>query len=482
MTRKSTLSIETLSELGVEKLAQMVFEEIERNAALKKVAKAAIAGLKGPEAVAKLIDRRLSALEKAKSQIGWEKEKAFSEDLRATVATMANELGQASAIMAVERLIRFIATSNSVYQRVDDSYGRLQNIYADAVEALGDLIAKVAPHDAMKLPTAIDAALMFSQYGHLSDVIEVVAKHLPEAELVLWQSRLADLQKQQENQVRSDRDYERNSMIRQLQNARQILAGACGDIDGLIAIEEAKLPQSQDVLGIAEKLLLADRPAEALEWVRREKPGGLRYLSLANLADGEMPRLALSETRTLLEARILDALGEQEAALKLLWSSFEASLSPKLLRIYIKKLPDFEDFDALDKAFAHVGHAKSIYQALQFFLEWPKLDLAGDLVLRNCERWDGAYYRSLAPAALILEQSDQPLAATILYRALLDGILLRSHSKAYGYGAEYLEKLDELAKQEVVAEATAFQSHTNYRLSLRQKHGRKSGFWQLVED
>ena len=86
MVRKAALDVETLKALGADRLARLVLEEAERDASFRKIVKAALAATKGPEAVAKLIDRRLAALEKARSVIDWQKERSFRADLAATLA------------------------------------------------------------------------------------------------------------------------------------------------------------------------------------------------------------------------------------------------------------------------------------------------------------------------------------------------------------------------------------------------------------
>jgi hypothetical protein len=53
----------------------------------------------------------------------------------------------------------------------------------------------------------------------------------------------------------------------------------------------------------------------------------------------------------------------------------------------------------------------------------------------------------LLPAAKMLE-ANHPLAATILYRTLLNDILDRLRSPAYGHAARYLAKLEVLASHE----------------------------------
>jgi hypothetical protein len=120
--------------------------------------------------------------------------------------------------------------------------------------------------------------------------------------------------------------------------------------------------------------------------------------------------------------------------------------------------------------------------ALRFFLAWPRDDLAARVVVRHHEAWSGSDWHILPPIADRL-QHESPLAATILYRALLDDILARARSKAYGHAAKYLAALDWLAADSDTAGdwPADLSSHAQYREGLRAKHGRKSGFWALVE-
>jgi hypothetical protein len=51
----------------------------------------------------------------------------------------------------------------------------------------------------------------------------------------------------------------------------------------------------------------------------------------------------------------------------------------------------------------------------------------------------------LAPAAEALEDVEPRAASVLLYRALIDDILQRARSPAYGHAARYLARLDALA-------------------------------------
>ena len=481
MARKPALSIETLSKLGLEKLARLVLDEAERSAPFRRQVSAALAGQKGPEAIAKIVDRRLGALEKARGFIEWDKVRGFRDDLASTIATISGELGEASPAIAMDRLLRFIATHERVFERVDDSSGHIQGVYYQAIAMIGELAPKLAPVDAALLPEMIMAKLGESSHGYLIDVAEEVVEHLPDKVLSKWDAQLLALQERQSVKDAKSPDRYVFSNTSQYRDVRQFIAGSLGDLDGLIALEEMKHPNSQDTIGVAARLLEAGRAKEALEWIRREKTGRLKYLATSDLADDLMPQDASAPQRTSLEAKILEALGEKESAQSLRWSAFEASLDPGTLREYVAALPDFEEFAMLDRAFAHALASRHIYRALAFLMEWPRLDLAAKLVVEHRGEWDGSQYYMLPPMADTL-QYDHPLAASVLYRALLDDILARARSKAYTHAAKYLKKLDALADSSDAEAATVHGMvlHEEYSAGLQKAHGRKSGFWSLV--
>jgi hypothetical protein len=73
------------------------------------------------------------------------------------------------------------------------------------------------------------------------------------------------------------------------------------------------------------------------------------------------------------------------------------------------------------------------------------------------------------------------LAASILYRALLNDILARARAKAYGHAARHLAKLNRLSNRissEVLP--AGMDDHQAYCDALRKNHGRKTAFWSRV--
>ena len=75
---------------------------------------------------------------------------------------------------------------------------------------------------------------------------------------------------------------------------------------------------------------------------------------------------------------------------------FETTLDIGMLRDHIARLPDFAEFDVLDKAFAHAIGFEQKYRALAFFLDWPRLDLAARLVVNRRAEWEGGDFISIS--------------------------------------------------------------------------------------
>jgi hypothetical protein len=479
MARKPAINTNDIAALGAEKLARLVVEQAGRNPSFKKLVVAALAGAKGPKAVSAIIDRRIAALERARGFIEWEKVKAFAADLDMTVKSIVDELGAADPTAAFERMMRFIATHERVFDRVDDSQGRIQDVYETAIVALQPLSEAMADADRARIPDIVMEAVGQSTHGYFSTVAASVVRSIPPESLERWDTQLAAFQPETKPAKDRARDYAVDAVISGYVACRQAIADARGDLDGLIALEETKHPNLQNTFEIAERLRVAKRLEEALRWVRRTGGRSFGFTTHADLADGAGVRDAMSHKRVSLEARILEELGDKAAARALRWASFTTSLDARMLREHIDHLDDFEEFDELDRALDHASASPSSYRALSFFIEWPQLARAAELVIARHTEWKGGHYYLLVPAALALEDA-HPVAATVLYRALLNDILSRAKSQAYGHGARYLARLESLATDTDRLASADIEKHATFKANLLKGHGRKSGFWALV--
>jgi hypothetical protein len=363
-------------------------------------------------------------------------------------------------------------------ERNDDSNGRLQKVYHEAAAALSDLVGRLEEADKASIPYRLFALTVSDDYGFFSTIMSELVTHLPVHAVDQWDERLVEAERSLGPTKDWDRDWKKRAKADRIIGLRQAIADCRHDVDAFIFLEKSRPDGHRHTTAIADRLCDAGRHSEALEWVRKRGRPGLKAMTYENLADGSTPRDVSDLARTRLEIRILEAMGDRTTAQDLRWKTFEATLDIGMLRDHIARLPDFAEFDVLDKALAHTIGFEQKYRALAFFLNWPRLDLASRLVVDRRAEWEGRHYEVLLAAA----KHWNPIirwAATILYRALLDDILNRARSPAYGHAARYLEKLDALAAHGDAA--SSIDPHHAYRAALSQKHGRKSGFWSLVK-
>ena len=175
---------------------------------------------------------------------------------------------------------------------------------------------------------------------------------------------------------------------------------------------------------------------------------------------------------------VLEALGRADDAQAERWGCFERSLSSTHLRAYLKRLSDFADAEAEEKALNYAQRSRNLLQALSFLVSWPALDRAANLVLQRSDELDGDHYEILTPAANTLA-SKYPLAATLVLRAMIDFTLRNNRSSRYRHAARHL--LDCSSLVSAIEDFGRFEPHEVYEARLRREHRRKSSFWSLVD-
>jgi hypothetical protein len=116
--------------------------------------------------------------------------------------------------------------------------------------------------------------------------------------------------------------------------------------------------------------------------------------------------------------------------------------------------------------------------ALDFLVRWPAVARAGRLVLAHGPDWDGEAYEILAPAAERLS-AEQPLAATVLLRAMLVFALSTGRTKRYRHAAEHLGSCELLAAR--IDDWQGVERHESFVGRIREVFGGRWSFWSLVE-
>ena len=216
------------------------------------------------------------------------------------------------------------------------------------------------------------------------------------------------------------------------------------------------------------------RAQEALDWL-----GKARVRHNRDLDDVLYHGGWIKDEVTDLRIAALDALGRKDEAQQVRWTSFTETLDADHLRDHLKRLPDFEDFDAEERAKEIARRFDDPHRALAFFVAWRDLHAAAQLVRERLEEFDGRDYVTLGAAAEALA-GKHPIAATLLYRLMIESILGRASANQYGYAVRDVRNCESLAGQ--LPEDSGIEGHDAFMARLRKEHGRKSKFWELVRE
>jgi hypothetical protein len=116
--------------------------------------------------------------------------------------------------------------------------------------------------------------------------------------------------------------------------------------------------------------------------------------------------------------------------------------------------------------------------AAQLLLAIDEARDAETTLIGNAELVDGRRYEALPKMAEALLEKRCFRGASVLYRALLNSILERANSVAYGHAARYWWKLKEISDSCETLDPLV--PHAEYEAAVRAKNPRKVGFWAQV--
>jgi hypothetical protein len=476
MASRKTLNAKNLEVLGAERLAELLIEISRGNAAAQRRLRLELAAAAGSADMAQEIRKRLTAIARSRSFVDWHQRKALVADLE-TQRQAIIQVAKVDAAEALDLLWRFMALANSIFNRCDDSSGSVMAVFQAACCDLGDIAktANVAPN---VLAEQTYRALIENEYGQYDGLIEVLAPALGPTGLDHLKQLILKLSQEPVPKPRAEdrkvigwgsggplyaddqAERHRGSVVRL---ALEAVADAQGDVDAFIAQQSQKARGVPSVaVEIAQRLLVAGRTEEAWTAINAVDQDRSGWISV----EWEQTRI-----------EVLETLGRADEAQAFRWASFQRLLNPEQLRAYLKRLPDFEDLAAEERAIAHAFDHPSVHQALGFLVTWPALDQAARLVLTRADELNGDFYEILAPAAAALE-AKHPLATTVLRRALIDFALERNRTKRYQHAARHLEECENLADR--IEDFGRFEDHVVYVTRLKAEHSRKTSFWSLV--
>jgi len=473
---KKTLNHANLSALGADRLADLLLEISTGSADIKRRLRLELSHDLGPAELGRDVRKRLVALRRSTSFVGWRRRKALIKDLQTQVDMITGKIGPADPTLAFDLLWQFLEIAPSVYERTDDSRGDIGDVFRGAILAFDD-IAECALLDPTILASRVWDAVSDSGYGEFDGIIGLVAPALGEAGFAHLKSLVAAYADTPLDVV--DDDHEAIHFLRELRSSNsshraeqkaalikmvlQDIAIAEGDTSAYIAqYSQGDLTRPDISAEVAHLMLAEGKSKEAL--------------ALLEAADLEGRVFRQEQWDDALIACLI-ALDRVDDAQTHRWKRFCETLNDNYLRTYLKALPDFEDIEAEDLARAHALQFPDAMMALCFLLEWPDHSNAAALIQERIDELDGNHYEILTPAAEALRDR-HPLASVLLWRAMVNYALGQGRATRYSHAADHLKDCGLADAQ--IEDYGLFPTHQTYLQALESRHDRKTSFWSKM--
>ena len=400
MKRPTTASLkkvtaENLAALGAERLAQILIASAETRPDLKRRLRMELAAEQGSEHLELEIDKRLASLAKAKSKVSWRKRASFVADLDALRKLIVDRLAALEPAAALDRLWPFMALARPLSARVFDRDGTMAAVFLHAAGDIGRLITEPARIERL-VETLSEQPARWAAW--LPAVIEQAPPSLAVSALDVIRARPSSAGTA--------------PIVR-------LLADAAGDVDAFIATFPAQtLTQPGAAAEAARRLLAAGRLEEAgrlLEAASPLEPKTRNFI----IGRPKPPEPDFAWETAWID--YLDQAGRAAEAQDVRWRSFERSLSVERAKAFVRRLPDFDDIEAENRAFAHAAAHADFERGLAFLMDWPALPEASRMILARpddirlspdeAELWAGRLIARQPRAAQVLLRKAADVAA-----------------------------------------------------------------------
>ena len=314
MNPEAETFIDDLAAVGARPLAVLLLEYAAGDDDLAARLRLMAAVHKGSDAMVSAVNRGIRELVEERGFYAWDEAATLAGRIDNLRRVTLDAFLDVSPETVASLLCSLVGTSGKVMTRVDDSSGRVGKAYVETVTAWGAAWAAVAARDHRELAVLVLHEIATDDYGVKRNVLTAFREALgPTGLTELRQMIQSELDREPVGS-----DYRRGVWHHALQD----VADALGDVDGFIALVQATGSADRRAVEIAERLVAAGRPAEALAWLDRAAQIGK--------AGGRSPDVRIAA---------LLALGRVEEAQRARWTDVCERLRFDQFRAYLEALP-----------------------------------------------------------------------------------------------------------------------------------------------
>jgi len=411
-----------------------------------------------PDKLASSFRKTLAAWKRSTKFYTYSDAHTFGRGLEGWLGDVARELCPVDPTAALALFQAFIEADTSWFEQADDSGGAI----GDAVRsACRHWLSAAARCETLPggWPDRLLELYLADQYGAREELLRCANLLLDEAA----QRKLVDKLDAQLVSVIGTCPTLQNPPfeIFRISGALSLLAESLRDPDVKVraTLRYSPTPNPVQRESFARSYIDANRPADALVWLQE------------SWGQFENSRLEL-------QAEALEKLGRFGESVSIRQAMFERTMSDGDLDRWLRHLPEADHPNALNRAHELALVHPQLAAAIAVLLKLNKPAAAEARLLADPGRIDGSQYASFVPLAKALRDHHCLRGETVIYRALLKGVLDSAYARAYGHAAKYWSRLREIAKGPTGL--LPLSSHDEFEAEIRSRHGRKTTFWAHV--
>ena len=412
-----------------------------------------------PPALKKAIAKRITSLKRGRRFIDYRASTDFARDLESILRDIENGLLGAEPKLAFELVDKFLATADSVLNRVDDSSGEIGGVYRDAV-LLWLTAAKAWGDTKTDWQERVYQLYEDNDYGVLDPL-------LPNSHILLSEEQLKQLAWRYEAEARKAvKDKDPNDGMSWASITRRVALGSVAEALKDPALYEHSVlidsPEPNDLQkkDIVSQYIQFNQLDEALRWLNTDWES--RF---------ETDRLQLLE-------QVYELNGNTDQLRAVRQQLYQKEKSFTRLERYLATLGEEEQAAARQQAISQAEQGRDVTVSADLLLQLGEARRAQQLVVLRHTELEGCFYGSLTSLVKQFEKAACPLAATACYRALLLDILGKGRTTAYTHAARYFKKLEVLAEE--ISDFSPLAGRREFLDQLERDHGRKRSFWGRV--
>lgn len=434
-----------LMDLGLEALADLLLDIASKNQnaddRINQLVAPALANIQR-------FRRRIAAIKNNTQFIGYNQIFSFAIQLD----EMLDDLKKSAPdpCIGLDLVAEFFETDSFVFENSDDD-GIIGDVYTGHAKELFVSYASACP-DMEKVASRLLRLSINDDYGTRDSLMRNIVESFEKPVITILQKKLmASIAIEQDHKIKQSFTTLLRTITDQLKHATLLEDALQG--------KQVDLSPSE-ILKVSRTLLERDDVEAAHSWIRRM---------------GQNTSSHTHEIETILK-EIYARQGDKESLIALHYENFKS----------FRRLASFQDLLKVageDKRFELLAQELDLIRENQefddndakFLSDVGMIDELEAYVFARVEKLDGSSYYLLPPLAETLIKHGRYLAATLIYRALLNSMMERAYAKSYHHGVDYLHAMDKVSP--LIKDWKTYPTHNAFKVRLLQANRRKTSFW-----